>query len=641
MATDSTGDPAGARRVGEDVLAELEGEDGGAADAEAPEGTVGFTHFDAPGSADDEVTMLVPRASLERVTAGMMVRIESPADPRHGAPARTYQAAVVGGPFAEPTGLKVETPVVVTTSLAGRAGVMLPRYHGRAMLRVTAEVVEGRAVPPRRRPRPNSPVVPLNDEQTRAALKLDGDVRLGALLGQEAVGVFLDTAKKHQLPRHLGILGTTGGGKSNTVARMVAGLQAAGASVVLLDVEGEYADLDSPCDDAGMLAVLRQEKLAPRGVGGVRVLHPVGRKSARDGGGPAGPALPFCLKFEDLSPYAVADILDLNEAQQTRFFKAYDALKWVMKDLAIFPRRSADGRRYDDADRERLMALDELEHGYPRMTLAMLRDVVQVCAERADRGPKPSRKADAGEEVDGVGSGRPLHSRELRGEAARVGRAVGAASVPGHFASWLAVLGKLNHVARLKVFDHADAAPLDAGALTAPGRVSVIDLSDTDSPAVNNLVIAGVLRQVQRQQEADFDAATAAGRAPSPTVVVIEEAHEFLSAARIRQQPHLFEQVGRIAKRGRKRWLGLCFVTQLPQHLPDEALGLINSYVLHAVRDAEVAKRLARQVPGLERNQWARLSSLAPGQAVVSLSTAARPVLAQIDPAACKLRFTG
>ena len=33
---------------------------------------------------------------------------------------------------------------------------------------------------------------------------------------------------------------------------------------------------------------------------------------------------------------------------------------------------------------------------------------------------------------------------------------------------------------------------------------------------------------------------------------------------RIDKMPVLFQQVARIAKRGRKRWLGLCFVTQLP-----------------------------------------------------------------------------
>lgn len=62
-------------------------------------------------------------------------------------------------------------------------------------------------------------------------------------------------------------------------------------------------------------------------------------------------------------------------------------------------------------------------------------------------------------------------------------------------------------------------------------------------------------------------------------LIIIEEAHESLSASRIAKMPILFEQVSRIAKRGRKRWLGLVFITRLPQHLP--TLGLVNNYVLH------------------------------------------------------------
>ena len=627
-------DDADAQAVGDDALAELEGGDAAAADVEVPDGTVGFTHFDAPGTADDELTMLVPRDKIELVTSGMMVRVESPADPRRGAAARTFLAAVTAGPFAEPTGLKVETPVVVATTLGGRATLMLPRYHGRATLKVTAELDEGgRPVPPRRRPRPNSPVVPLGDDETRAALKLDGDVRLGALLAGAAVAVNLDSRQKNQLPRHLGILGTTGGGKSNTVAVAVDGVVRAGGSVVLLDVEGEYVDMDRPCDDAATLELLAAAGVVPRGVGGrFAVLHPVGRQTAREGDRAAGVVRPFSLRFADLSPYAVMDILDLSDAQQQRFLKAYDALKLLMRDLDIFPKKG------DADDYKKLVDLDELDGGFPRMTLAMLRDVANVCCDYADRGEAKGRKKDDDGDFD---LSRPLYSPELKGGESRVRQAVARSRMPGNYVSWISLMSKLNRVARLGVFDNPKAAPIDPAALTAPGRVSVIDLSDTDSPAVNNLVIAGVLRAVQRRQESDFDAAQRRGERPSPTLVVIEEAHEFLSAARLKQQPHLFDQVARIAKRGRKRWLGLAFVTQLPQHLPDEVLGLVNNYVLHAVRDPSVAARLGRQVPGLDAGQWARLPSLAPGQAVVSLTTAARPVLAQVDPAACKLRLVG
>ena len=351
--------------------------------------------------------------------------------------------------------------------------------------------------------------------------------------------IHLDSTKKHQLPRHLGILGTTGGGKSNTVARLVGGMQRSGASVVLLDVEGEYVDLESQRARRRFAHCSNGAASIPAGVEGFHVIHPVGRETARD----AGDATPFSLRFEDLSPYAVMNLLDLNDAQESRFLKAYDVLKVAMKTLGIFPRTN------DDADRDRLAELDEFDGGYPRMTLAMLRDVVNVCCDRADNDGKKGEDTSAR---------RPLFSRELKRHEDTVRQAAATARPPGHYASWMALVGKLNRIVRLKIFDNANATSIHETPFTELGRVTVVDLSDTDSPIVNNLVIANLLRQVQRQQEADT------GRVPrgeriSPTVVIIEEAHEFLSATRLAKQPHLFEQVARIAKRGRKRWLSLCF----------------------------------------------------------------------------------
>ena len=67
------------------------------------------------------------------------------------------------------------------------------------------------------------------------------------------------------------------------------------------------------------------------------------------------------------------------------------------------------------------------------------------------------------------------------------------------------------------------------------------------------------------------------------------------------QMPVLFQQVARIAKRGRKRWLGLVFVTQLPQHLPDEVLGLINNFILHKIADGTVVDRLRKSISGIDQ----------------------------------------
>jgi hypothetical protein len=298
----------------------------------------------------------------------------------------------------------------------------------------------------------------------------------------------------------------------------------------------------------------------------------------------------------------------------------------VLKDLEIFPKRGEE---------RQALEIDEMETGYPKMTLLQLIDVASVFADMAANGK------DDKEGFKGADGSRtfPTQSSELRGKESQIKQRAATAKAPGNAISWRGLLGKLWRVQRLQVFDNPKAQPLDHQALIRSGSVSVIDLSDTDSPQVNNLVIADVLRGIQRQQEDSVRAAEAEKRSPTPVVVIIEEAHEFLSTQRIKQMPVLFQQVARIAKRGRKRWMGLMFVTQLPQHLPDEVLGLVNNFILHKISDAGVVDRLRRSISGIDKAQWGVVPGLAPGQALVSLTSMARPLLVSVDPTPSRLRL--
>jgi len=220
-------------------------------------------------------------------------------------------------------------------------------------------------------------------------------------------------------------------------------------------------------------------------------------------------------------------------------------------------------------------------------------------------------------------------------------------SRPDSAVSWRGVLGRLGRLARLKVFDIKSdkCSPLNYAKLLKPGAVSVIDLSDATVSELTNIVIADLLRGVQGAQDdmyQDYDRAKREGKdvaPPTRTLVIIEEAHEFLNADRIEKTKILFQQVARIAKRGRKRWLGLVFVTQLPQHLPRQVFGLVNSYILHKITDAEVVSTLRRTVSGIDAGLWDRVTGLAPGQAIVSFPHMARPLLVSIDPTPAELRL--
>ena len=287
------------------------------------EGAVAYTHFDTPSSEDNAITILLTKEHMNQLPSQTLVRIKSLND--DNTLDRTYLGTVVAGPFAEPDGFRPDSPLMVTTTVQG--GIFLPRYHGRAYVQILGEESDGQVIPPRYRPRPNSPVFPLNAEQTARVLNVGGDARLGLVVGQDEIVVGVPTDKKSVLPRHLGIIGTTGSGKSTSVAGLVHRLQRAGVATILIDVEGEYTEMDLPATDQQMLTALRQRHLAPDGTRNLRILHLIGRETSREARGAI--VKPFCLQFADLSPYAVMEILDLSPAQQERFLKAYDTLKLV------------------------------------------------------------------------------------------------------------------------------------------------------------------------------------------------------------------------------------------------------------------------------------------------------------------------
>jgi uncharacterized protein len=596
------------------------------------EGAIGTTMFDLPGSEDNTLTVLLPRQQAQVAGSQSLVRIKS----RKGGDGRIYLGMVKAGPFAEPDSLRGDSHLLVTVATQG--GEYQPPFHGRIQVSILGEeLANGKLCPPRLRPLPNSLVFALSESESAAVLKATGDIRLGLVAGYKSLVVGVPSDKKFVLPRHTAVLGTTGGGKSTTIARLVQQAQEAGMAVILLDVEGEYTHLHKPTTNLEMQAALKERGLEPVGIPDAKMTlyHLVGRETAN----PDHPNLQqFSLQFARLSPYAAAEILGLSEAQEQRFLKAYDITKEVMRELGIFP-------AFKNAEQERFaIENDEFERGYPRMTLSLLIDVVTACLKVAETSKKEERGKDAGHGVEFPSFNEILATAQ--GQAALRAK-IYSGPRPDSAVSWRALLGRLYRLNRLKVFDSPaeSSGPLIYKNLLKPGAVSVIDLSDSGMSELTNIVIADLLRGVQEAQddaylEYEKNKITSSNAAPpTRTAIIIEEAHEFLSAERIEKTKILFEQVARIAKRGRKRWLGLVFVTQLPQHLPRQVFGLVNSYILHKITDSQVVSTLRRTVSGIDDGLWDRLPGLSPGQAIVSFPHMARPLLVSVDPTPAELRL--
>ena len=572
------------------------------------QGAIGRTMFDAPGAQDGSIIVLLPAEQIDQVPLQSILRVRSVRD------RRSYIGIVVSGPFAEPDGLPATSTIMITTAVRG--GIFMPRYHGRVQLEILGEEIGGQVVPPRFRPLPNSPVFVLDPAEKAAILQPRGEIRLGVVVGDQDIEVGIPVTKKSVLPRHTAVLGTTGGGKSTTIGRFISQAQQQGMAVILLDTEGEYVEMNEPANEPAMLAALKSREIEPEGIPDTALYHLAGTETAN----PEHPRIyGFGLSFTDLSPYTIAEIVDMSEPQQERFFRTIDIGKLVLRELKVYPSTK-------DQERE-VLELNEFEEGYPLLTLSRVIDIASVMLAVTRH-----------QSADQVA----LFNSELNTKAAKdsLFRHAQAAN-PKSEVSWLALLSRLWRLHRLGIFDQRNNPTIKHDQMLEPGRVSIIDLSGTDSPTINNIVISDMLRKIQRLQDARYRAweLDRTKPAPSKVLIVIEEAHEFLSASRISKMPILFEQVARIAKRGRKRWLGLVFVTQLPQHLPREVLGLVNNYVLHKINDEGVMRGLRQVIPGVDDTLWRRLPALAPGQAVVSMTHMTRPLLVAIDPSPVRLRM--
>lgn len=586
---------------------------GGALEPPANDGRVGVTMFDVSGSEDSLVSVVVPKERLRDLPAQALVRIGAPNE----GDGRVYQGIVIKGPFFEPDGIRGDSAVIVTTAANGM--MFMPKYHGRVMVELLGEIKDGVMETPRFRPLPNSPVYPLSSEESRETLNLTGKIVLGRAIGHENMEVKIPSQKKSVLPRHIGILGTTGGGKSTTVSGLVNQFQKNGIATILIDTEGEYTHVNNQTDNQTMLKILGRRGLSPEGIKETRILKLVGDETTNPNHPYVGD---FTLSFEHLSPYSVMEILGFNDAQQQRFLKAYDIARLALKKLGIFP--------INDEDNKKLYDLDEFERGYYNLDLKLLYDVIAACQKMA-----------AKEELEIEGNltfpSQWIKGRDKDDQKKFISLFRKDDFKSDNVASWRAVQGQFGLWIRLKIFDNPNALPFDFEELTTPGRVTILDVSDTKSTKIRNLVIAELLKGLMDVQDKYNGKKSSTADDIRKVMVVIEEAHEFLSNQRIDKMRNLYEQVASIAKRGRKRWLGLTFVTQLPQHLPDDVLALLNNFILHKISDANVISRLKRTVGGVDESLWDKAKNLSAGQAIVKFNHMSRGMLTAIDPTPCKL----
>ena len=168
------------------------------------------------------------------------------------------------------------------------------------------------------RPKPKAPVYILEKNAVQEFLGAAGDMTIGRLTTQESVQIGLDS---DTLTRHVGIFGTTGSGKSNTIQVMMEEACKVGFSVLVFDVEGEYIAMDQPSER--LTDLLESFGVKPGGVEDLAVYVPQNSQSRRDN------AIKFGVTFENVDLQVFSEAAGLTSMEHIYFLDLIDKVRAV------------------------------------------------------------------------------------------------------------------------------------------------------------------------------------------------------------------------------------------------------------------------------------------------------------------------
>jgi len=578
------------------------------------EGAIAFIHFDPGTMKSNIVQALVHNNDLTKVHRSLYVQIVSTQDKRH------YVGRVVEGPFYSPDALKRDsTPVQFIILNQGQGKVLtVPEYHGWIQVEILGEERDGSLIGAVRRPHPGSPVIPYDSEMMTEMLNLAGNIRMGMLDNYEDVFVEVDGDNKGVVPRNWLTVGTIGSGKTNTCQVFIEETLAAGYAQVVVDPEGEFIFMDESSGAHNIEEDLKRFGRAPRGVKSITVYRPPLSESRR------ADAIEFSVPFDSLSPEIIMEITEMSAAQQTRFTFLYEqAIQIARKE-----RKEKGGEQAMESEDI------DLSMGYPGITLSwLLRMLDQEFQyynwKREHKSKKSGRKTSDADDADDSAAENSLtiYCHKYRLEPLIQDQT--------DVASYGALRKKLRELQMMRIFDRKDAPPLDMKRLSEPGHLSVIDMSDSREQQVVNIVIADLLARMYHHKMSLTEEENSKRR----VFLTIEEAHGFVSREKQNRMEQTLDQLRRIARRGRKRWLALHFVTQSPQHLPSELFELANNKIIHQTTGAENLRVLKAAAGTVNEAIWEDVPSLGRGRAIIVSSQYPHPIIAQIRPASSRRNY--
>lgn len=546
--------------------------------------TLGFVAFDGSTTDNTSSGVLVSEDLRRHFRRDTYVGIEDVEQKI------TFLGRVVEGPFHSPHELGADSAISRTTLLHPERTQFRPTYYAAGTIEILGQVTENETVlPTSTRPRPYSRTFIYPPARLRKMLGLEGDMKLGNLLGYEDVAVQADPYSKSLLPRNVGIFGTVGSGKSNTTQVLMEEALRAGWAVVALDVEGEYVRMHEATDEPHLADLLKRTYTdrQPRGVPDFHVYVP--NAGLTDAEAPISFKVPISSVPEEI----IADILELSEAQVRMWGSITHRLRANPPSKASHMGALAP-KRTDAAE----------SSGYPYT----LSDLIDGLTEQDGKIPLAPQATSTEKPTASV----------LRSKLWKLGSS--------DMVDWNGT---------------REVPYLEVDKLLVAGRLSVFDVSETSDTA-RNIAIAFLLQSLfDRVIDVPRGDTIPSTQQPRPPVlVIIEEVHTFVSRASASRMRAVLDQLQVISRRGRKRWMGLVLVSQQPGHVPEELFELTNTRFIHQLKSAGNLAPVRATTGGVHEALWSTVPALGQGQCLLTGSVFRNPVFVQMRPARSRRMHT-
>ena len=160
-------------------------------------------------------------------------------------------------------------------------------------------------------------------------------------------------------------------------------------------------------------------------------------------------------------------------------------------------------------------------------------------------------------------------------------------------------------------------------------NVVILDLSLLDSEVLENITaLIGRLLLEFLQRLGEYGGMEARGSLP--IVLVLEEAHNFVSESNTEDSSVSRTVFEKIAREGRKYGLSLVVASQRPSELSKTVLSQCNSFIVHRLQNPEDIRYFRDVVPGIYKAIFDQLPALAPQTALVLGECVPAPMLVKI-----------